>query len=458
MEKFTLQQRLFLYDSYVRYNSARKSQRKFGRKFPGVRIPTRYAIHYLVNKVRKTGVLRDSKPKRRRRVLTEEKLDEIGALFEQSARKSLKRIAQERLELLENYCKYGLMKQQKAGGIWNSKMKTGNVVHVEGDREENSVKQESGDHVENTKKAASKECRQNFEYADVTPSKTETDCKTKEEHIEYFEKFGFGRIKEEVEDEVSVQTNEMCFGVMEGTSLHNDLSVKQVDTLRDSSGIPISGSDDNKTYFCKYAGLHSVLQERDSPGLDFNFSKIDIQISQKSKNKCMELDKKTYEWLHKREEAQRRKRNEDKARKLQKKRDSERSRYSQMTGEERARVLQKKRDAKRNRYSQMAWEEKVRILQKNRDAKRNRYSLMSGDDKARILQKKRDAKRNRYSQMSGDEKARILQKNRDAKRHKYSQMTFEEKAMMLQKKKETRHMRQRQMESTEEKSFISCST
>ncbi|XP_021921561.1 uncharacterized protein LOC110830678 isoform X4 [Zootermopsis nevadensis] len=449
MEKFTLQQRLFLYDSYVRYNSARKSQRKFGRKFPGVRIPTRYAIHYLVNKVRKTGVLRDSKPKRRRRVLTEEKLDEIGALFEQSAQ------GRWHMEQQNENCKSISSDSTQPLAL---KVQIGNVVHVEGDREENSVKQESGDHVENTKKAASKECRQNFEYADVTPSKTETDCKTKEEHIEYFEKFGFGRIKEEVEDEVSVQTNEMCFGVMEGTSLHNDLSVKQVDTLRDSSGIPISGSDDNKTYFCKYAGLHSVLQERDSPGLDFNFSKIDIQISQKSKNKCMELDKKTYEWLHKREEAQRRKRNEDKARKLQKKRDSERSRYSQMTGEERARVLQKKRDAKRNRYSQMAWEEKVRILQKNRDAKRNRYSLMSGDDKARILQKKRDAKRNRYSQMSGDEKARILQKNRDAKRHKYSQMTFEEKAMMLQKKKETRHMRQRQMESTEEKSFISCST
>jgi hypothetical protein len=95
MEKFTLQQRLFLYDSYVKCNSARKSQRKFEREFPGVRVPTRYAIHYLVNKVRKTGVLRDSKPRRRRRVLTEEKLDEIGALFEESPRKSLKRIAQE---------------------------------------------------------------------------------------------------------------------------------------------------------------------------------------------------------------------------------------------------------------------------------------------------------------------------------------------------------------------------
>jgi transposase len=95
MEKFTLQQRIFLYDSYVKCNSARKSQRKFGRKFPGVRVPTRYAIHYLVNKVRKTGVLRDSKPKRQRRVLTEEKLDEIGALFEQSPRMSLNRIAQE---------------------------------------------------------------------------------------------------------------------------------------------------------------------------------------------------------------------------------------------------------------------------------------------------------------------------------------------------------------------------
>jgi hypothetical protein len=81
------------------------------------------------------------------------------------------------------------------------------MVHVEGEREENFVKQEPGVCVENTKKPASKECRQNFEYVDVTSIKTETDYITKEEPGECFEKLGFDMIKEEVEDEVSVQKN-----------------------------------------------------------------------------------------------------------------------------------------------------------------------------------------------------------------------------------------------------------
>jgi hypothetical protein len=46
------------------------------------------------------------------------------------------------------------------------------MVHVEGEREEDFVKQESGGCVENAKKSPSKECRQHFEYVDVTSVKT----------------------------------------------------------------------------------------------------------------------------------------------------------------------------------------------------------------------------------------------------------------------------------------------
>jgi hypothetical protein len=47
-----------------------------------------------VNKLRTTGLLIDKETKRKHEVLTEEKLDDIGAILERTPRKSLKRIAQ----------------------------------------------------------------------------------------------------------------------------------------------------------------------------------------------------------------------------------------------------------------------------------------------------------------------------------------------------------------------------
>jgi transposase len=69
--------------------------RKFRRKFRGERVPSRQTIHNLVNKLRSTGLLIDKKQKHKRRVLTEEKLDDMGARLEHTPRKSLKRPAQE---------------------------------------------------------------------------------------------------------------------------------------------------------------------------------------------------------------------------------------------------------------------------------------------------------------------------------------------------------------------------
>jgi hypothetical protein len=48
-----------------------------------------------VNKLRSTDLLIDKKQKHKRRVFTEEKLDDIGARLERTPRKSLKRLAQE---------------------------------------------------------------------------------------------------------------------------------------------------------------------------------------------------------------------------------------------------------------------------------------------------------------------------------------------------------------------------
>jgi hypothetical protein len=61
---------VFLYDTYVKYGSARKCRRKFRRKFHDKKVPSRQTISNLVNKLGSTGLLK--KQKHARRVLTEE--------------------------------------------------------------------------------------------------------------------------------------------------------------------------------------------------------------------------------------------------------------------------------------------------------------------------------------------------------------------------------------------------
>jgi hypothetical protein len=94
MVRYTLEELVFLYDTYVKYGSARKCRRKFRRKVRDEGIPIRQTIHKLVNKLRKTGLLIDKKQKHKRWVLTE-KLDDMGTRREHTPSKSLKRLAQE---------------------------------------------------------------------------------------------------------------------------------------------------------------------------------------------------------------------------------------------------------------------------------------------------------------------------------------------------------------------------
>jgi transposase len=81
MVRYTLEQRVLLYDTYVKYGSARKCLLKFRRKFRDERVRSRQTIYNLVNKLRTTGFLVDKKQKHKRQVLTE-KLDDTGARFE----------------------------------------------------------------------------------------------------------------------------------------------------------------------------------------------------------------------------------------------------------------------------------------------------------------------------------------------------------------------------------------
>ena len=70
MPMYTLQQRIFMYDSYVITLSCREVVRRFQVNYPGMRVPSREAICLLVNKFRETGSILDKKRNVKRRVLT----------------------------------------------------------------------------------------------------------------------------------------------------------------------------------------------------------------------------------------------------------------------------------------------------------------------------------------------------------------------------------------------------
>jgi hypothetical protein len=81
MVRYTLEQRVFLYDTYVKYGSAGKCRQKFRRNFRDEIFPSKQTIHSLVNKLRTTVLLIDRDQRHTRRVLTEEKLDAKGAII-----------------------------------------------------------------------------------------------------------------------------------------------------------------------------------------------------------------------------------------------------------------------------------------------------------------------------------------------------------------------------------------
>jgi hypothetical protein len=96
MVRYASEQRIFLYDTYAKYRSARNSRRKFRRKFCDGRVSSRQAIHTLMNKRRTTGLLIDKKQKHKRPAFAGKSyIYDIVAGLEHTPRKSLKRLAQE---------------------------------------------------------------------------------------------------------------------------------------------------------------------------------------------------------------------------------------------------------------------------------------------------------------------------------------------------------------------------
>ena len=94
MPTYTLQQRIFMYDSYVITSSCREVVRLFQANYPGMCVPSKEAVRLLVNKFRKMGSILDKKRNVKWHVHTEQKLEEIGERLENSPQKSLRRLAQ----------------------------------------------------------------------------------------------------------------------------------------------------------------------------------------------------------------------------------------------------------------------------------------------------------------------------------------------------------------------------
>ncbi|PSN36093.1 Sodium-driven chloride bicarbonate exchanger [Blattella germanica] len=92
---FSVEQRVYMYDSYVITQSARQVQMRFAERFPGMKIPGRTTIHNLYHKIRVTGSVKARKSYRRRRVLNEETLDDICHRLETSPEKSLRCLSQQ---------------------------------------------------------------------------------------------------------------------------------------------------------------------------------------------------------------------------------------------------------------------------------------------------------------------------------------------------------------------------
>jgi hypothetical protein len=86
---YTVQQPIFLCESYVQCGSARQCLRKCLRKFPGNIDPGTRGILVLIKKARSIGPRLDKKPARNCRVLTEEELGEIGARLKHAPQKPL---------------------------------------------------------------------------------------------------------------------------------------------------------------------------------------------------------------------------------------------------------------------------------------------------------------------------------------------------------------------------------
>ena len=94
-QKFSLRERVYIHNTYMKSRkSCSEIRRKFRIKFPGRPVPYPSSIRQ-AKRFKETGSVKNRNANRRRHVLTEETLNEIGERLEHNSQKSLKCLSQE---------------------------------------------------------------------------------------------------------------------------------------------------------------------------------------------------------------------------------------------------------------------------------------------------------------------------------------------------------------------------
>ena len=92
--EFSLRDRVYILNMYMKNRKSCSETRKFRIKFPGGRVPNPSKIRGLAKRFKETGRVKNRNVNPRRHVLKEETLD-IGERLEHAPQKSLKRLSQE---------------------------------------------------------------------------------------------------------------------------------------------------------------------------------------------------------------------------------------------------------------------------------------------------------------------------------------------------------------------------
>ena len=81
-QEFSLRERVYIHNMYMKSRKSCSETRKFRIKFPGRPVPNPSTIRRLAKRFKETGSIKNRNVNRRRHVLTEETLDEIGKRLE----------------------------------------------------------------------------------------------------------------------------------------------------------------------------------------------------------------------------------------------------------------------------------------------------------------------------------------------------------------------------------------
>ena len=96
IQEFSLRERVYIHHTYMKSRKSCSERRhKFRVKFPGGPVPNPSTIRGQAKRFKETCSVKNRKVNRRRQVLTEETLDEIGERLEHIPQKSLKCLSQE---------------------------------------------------------------------------------------------------------------------------------------------------------------------------------------------------------------------------------------------------------------------------------------------------------------------------------------------------------------------------